>query len=891
MVLRLVAFCLGLLLLSAVSVARQPNIVLIYLDDAAYREVGFAARHFNQPTDFLTPNIDALARRSTIVSNGYCSYPICGPSRAGLLTGLHQSRFGFEYNVSDGAYPDGLSGEQRIIPSYLKELGYETGAIGKWHLGTHDGINRPLDLGFDEFYGFLSGGRNYWQYSGAVTTAYAMRRGDTPIEHSWGSEGNHARYDPVRGRYLTDAFGEEAASFITRHAQGEDPFFLYMALNAPHVPLQSKQADLDRFAHIADPNEQRLAAMMYAADRAVGDVVNAVRNNGISDDTVIVLANDNGGTTPYDNDPFNGGKGQLLEGGIRVPFLIHAPGVTARTYNRPISTLDLLPTFVSLAGGDASALQTDGVDVLPYLRGARGGDPHEVLYWRSVGNRFAVRRGDWKLTRPQGGTGPPKLFDLGTDPGERVDLSSQYPLLVEEMLRDLTNWEARMDKPRWGSFGAPTKNRFDHFVFRSGNSSQAAWSTAGQWRQVSGAPATLQRDDAYANAVLEFQTTDSNDYVATNDMRRATLEKFMLNEIRFTGQYAGRAEHNGTINGNDLLFVNSLDGLRPRVLVAATATQQVGSFTFYLDNQLELLDELEIGGDGTQLLEIRGSIVDYHEPRGISKTGASRVRLSGHNTYSGNTTVEGGALALGGPTLDDSAAVRLFSGATLELDFSGVDTIRALYIDGRPQAAGIWGAPGNSVAQFHSDILTGDGVLSVASLGLTGDFNGDGAVNTADYVVWRKHSGPRLDPSEYGDWRASFGKRGVGREGDFNHDGTVDAADYVLWRKSLSNLFDPSDFGDWSSNYGDRFARAGDFNGNGAVDSADYVIWRKGLGTTYTQGDYQIWRANFGVNAAILVSAWPVPEPSCLSLSASALWLLRCGRGSGARVCRKDNRR
>jgi autotransporter-associated beta strand protein len=485
--------------------------------------------------------------------------------------------------------------------------------------------------------------------------------------------------------------------------------------------------------------------------------MNALTASGVDENTVVVLTNDNGGTTPYDNAPFSGGKGQLLEGGIRVPFIIRAPGVDADVYDRPITTLDLLPTFVSLAGGDPSGLRTDGVDLMPFLSGDSSGEPHEILFWRSSGNRFAVRKGDWKLSRPQGGTGPPRLNNLATDIRESTNLASQQPEIVAELRRELTIWEATLTKPQWYSFGAPTFNPFDHFVFRHDVSHTATWSATSQWRHVSGDAVTLMRQDAYANAVLEFQTNNEGDYVATNDMVRATLETFMLNEIRFTGEYGGSGDHQATIDGNDLLFVTNLEGQSPQIRLDAIAAPSAGTFSFQLDNDLQLLNELEITGDGTQTLELSGAIVDYFEPRGITKSGTSHVRLTGNNSYAGSTTVQAGLLSMVQPCLADVADVRIFSGATLQLDFNGIDTIGALYLDGVSQVAGTWGAPGNTAADFHTDLIEGGGLLYVAAAPAQGDLNGDGYVDAADYVAWRKELGTIYDADDYDIWLANFG--------------------------------------------------------------------------------------------------------------------------------------
>jgi arylsulfatase A-like enzyme len=217
----------------------QPNIVVILTDDAGYSDYGFSAALLGASTDVRTPNIDALASQSVLMMQGYASGAVCSPSRAGFLTGRYQQRIGYEDNPGDF---DGLAAGEQLISHHLQNLGYTTGAIGKWHLGEIDNVNRPQDMGFDEFYGFLGGGRPFW--GGYNDNGRQLRRGDVNIESQWPFEGNASRYDPVNGRYLTDAFGEEAVDFINRHSGDDEPFFLYVALNAPHTPYKRSSPTL-----------------------------------------------------------------------------------------------------------------------------------------------------------------------------------------------------------------------------------------------------------------------------------------------------------------------------------------------------------------------------------------------------------------------------------------------------------------------------------------------------------------------------------------------------------------------------------------------------------------------------------------------------------------------
>ena len=407
---RLLGFSLCALAgVSNATAASKPNVVLIMSDDAGYNSFGFSAAMLGQVPTSETPNLDALASQSVVMRQGYVADGVCATSRAGLLTGQYAQRFGFEDNIMGGlnaistAGNQGLSDQQITIAQHLKGLGYSTGAIGKWHLGYADNYNRPLDKGFDEFFGFFGGARQYFASGGDEAS---MRRGDTNIEGQWRTEGDQSKYDPTYGRYVTDAFGEEAVSFIDNHANQEEPFFLYLAFNAPHspwTPAGAKQADLDHFANISDLTRRTEAAVNYAMDRSIGEVLTSLQANGVEDNTIVVFLNDNGPPPSAFNEghsyPLRGFKGSSTEGGLRVPFLIRAPGLQPGYYDTPVDAHDLLPTLYNAVGGDVSQLDADGHDVMSYLKGEDTEDPNTVRFYRSF-DTWAVRRGDWKLTLP-----------------------------------------------------------------------------------------------------------------------------------------------------------------------------------------------------------------------------------------------------------------------------------------------------------------------------------------------------------------------------------------------------------------------------------------------------------------------------------------------------------
>lgn len=421
--------------------ARRPNIVILLADDLGYADVGF-----HGCKDIPTPRIDQLAAESVRCTNGYVSGPYCSPTRAGLLTGRYQQRFGHEFNPG-GARQDanvGLPTGETTIADRFKSAGYVTGLVGKWHLGTAAKFH-PQRRGFDEFFGFLGGAHSYFPGQGEP-----IYRGSEVVEED---------------EYLTDALAREAVAFIDRHQQ--EPFFLYLAFNAVHTPLHATDKRLKRFESIPDRTRRTYAAMLVAMDEAVGKVLDKLESAGLEKNTLVFFFSDNGGpvmpTTAVNgssNAPLRGSKRTTLEGGIRVPFVVRWPDKlpAGKTYDQPIIQLDVLPTALAAAGIDLPPdAKFDGVNLLPYLSGENQSPPHDTLYWR-FGQQTAIRQGNWKLVRydatadgaARRSVAGPKLYNLADDIGEASDLAERMPDKVKELETAWGAWAAQLAKPLWG---------------------------------------------------------------------------------------------------------------------------------------------------------------------------------------------------------------------------------------------------------------------------------------------------------------------------------------------------------------------------------------------------------------------------------------------------------
>lgn len=420
---------------SALLMGRGPNLIVILTDDQGYADVGF-----NGSTDILTPNIDSIASEGVRFTNGYVSFPVCAPSRAGLMTGRYQDRFGFTTNptVDPNEERAGLPLEEKNIAEVLRQVGYTSAAIGKWHLGTHPRFH-PLNRGFDEFYGFLSGGHDYFPENLTLNDL-------SEVEEKWGWYRTRIlrNHIPVEtDEYLTDELSNEAVSFVERHHDGEDPFFLYLAYNAPHTPMQATDRYLDRFPELSG-KRKIYAAMLSAVDDGVGRLLGKLGEHGLEEDTLIFYLSDNGGATNNGsvNDPLRGYKGSLYEGGIRVPFAVRWTGTLPAgiDYDFPVISLDIMGTIAAVAGAPIPEDRPlDGVNLIPHLTGVNPNPPHSELFWRKhLQMSRAVRSGVLKLVDDDGSSERMELYDLLEDIGEKNILarSSYEPAAEEEVDHD-----------------------------------------------------------------------------------------------------------------------------------------------------------------------------------------------------------------------------------------------------------------------------------------------------------------------------------------------------------------------------------------------------------------------------------------------------------------------
>jgi arylsulfatase A-like enzyme len=507
----------GLFAAALLAQARPPNLVVIMCDDLGYADVGF-----NGCKDIPTPNIDRIAQNGVRCTSAYTTYPVCGPSRAGFMTGRYEQRFGFERNPQyrPGDPNMGLPKEERTIAETLKPAGYTSGIIGKWHLGAHPS-NHPLNRGFDFFYGHLGGGHRYFPEELTMQDSYAAK--DEPESYTTWILRNH---DPVPPKkYLTDEFSDAAVEFVETNKN--KPFFLFLSYNAPHNPLQATEKYLSRFPNIGNEKRRTYAAMISAVDDGVGRVLDTLEELRLSKKTIIFFLSDNGGPedkNASDNGALRGGKGDAWEGGFRVPYAVMWPGTlpVGVEYDQPVSSLDILATAAGLAGApEDPARPLDGINLIPYLAGKDNGVPHEAIYLRKFdGGQYTVRSDDYKMIIPWDKAAP-QLYNLKKDIGENQDIAAQHPEKLQQLETLRRKWNSELveprflglihtpawqkkikrkeaaqsdSKPKWDWFSALDKNKDGHVI----EAEWIDWSMNEAKRR--GHPATEYQD--YSNKVL-----------------------------------------------------------------------------------------------------------------------------------------------------------------------------------------------------------------------------------------------------------------------------------------------------------------------------------------------------------------------------------------------------
>lgn len=407
----------------------KPNILLMVGDDIGWGDIGCYGS-----TQIQTPHIDGLAKEGLRFTSGYVTAALCSPSRAGMLTGRYQQRNSLENNHLAETKNKGLDLNLKTLADVLGGAGYVTGLVGKWHLGV--GENKeytPTRRGFQEFFGFYSYETSY--------TPPSLIRGEEPVKET---------------RRSTVAFAEEACAFINRHS--DKPFFLEVAFNAAHTPLEGARKDIvaSRFSKTTDPSftnspandvkRRNFCALVTEMDEEIGRIMGKLKEKGLDEKTLVIYISDNGGWISQggNNGPLRGGKWGVYEGGQRIPFIWRWPGVlpAGKEYAEPVSTLDFMPTFAAMAG-TLPPKDIDGLNVLPFLRGEKQGAPHGDLFWKLNG-QCAIVRDQWKAVRFSRSPGKPELYELSQDIGEQKNVAGEKPEMVDELNKAWDIWNATL---------------------------------------------------------------------------------------------------------------------------------------------------------------------------------------------------------------------------------------------------------------------------------------------------------------------------------------------------------------------------------------------------------------------------------------------------------------
>lgn len=424
---------------SILPAADKPNVVVLFADDSGYADFGFQ-ESVRPDMAQLTPHIDSIAAAGTHFTQAYVTGAVCSPSRAGLMTGRYQERFGHETNLPPGEQ-NGLPLSETFGVKRLQGIGYRTGLVGKWHLGYPEPFH-PNQRGYDNFYGLLQGSRSYYPYDNP-TKDRVIRHNNNPTPESG---------------YITDRLGDAACDFITKNK--DDPFYLFVSFTAPHGPLEPRKGsyDAERIKHIKHTDRRGYAGLIVALDDNVGKILSTIENNGLNENTIVIFTNDNGGPGGKDstsNYPLRGHKGSLYEGGIRVPWAMAWPGVIepGSVIHTPVITMDILPTVFEAAGEAVAAeWELDGDSLLPLLGASENEFPQRTLYWRRSGidGPIALQDGDWKLLARNTSNREPELYNLSTDIGESTNVAAQHPAVLKRLQTKLNVWESQLTAPLWG---------------------------------------------------------------------------------------------------------------------------------------------------------------------------------------------------------------------------------------------------------------------------------------------------------------------------------------------------------------------------------------------------------------------------------------------------------
>ncbi|HXC55878.1 MAG TPA: sulfatase-like hydrolase/transferase [Rhizomicrobium sp.] len=464
---------------------RPPNVVFILADDLGFNDLSFNGGGVAGGAA-PTPHIDAIAHQGVIFSNGYAGNATCAPSRAAIMTGRYATRFGFEFTPTPGAFEkmiatfdyagrhgyydaahehdlpanandEAVPGGEIMIPKLLRARGYHTLFLGKWHLGGTP-TSKPEAKGYDETLGFLAGA-SLFAPQGDPGVEEAHQDFDPIDKFLWANltfsvENNGGqRFAP--SQYMTDYLGDQAVAAI--HANRNRPFFMYLTFNAVHTPFQALKSDYDALPQIADHRLRVYAAMLRALDRNVGHVMDALKREGLDDNTLVIFTSDNGGAyyvgLPDINKPYRGWKATFFEGGIHVPFFMRWPGKlpAGKTYPNPVAHVDIFATVAAVAGAPLPTdRRIDGVDLIPFVTGASQGRPHRTLFWRS-GPYATLLDGDWKLQVMDKPYAKLWLYDLRSDPFEKTNLVTANGAETGALLKELRGISAEQAKPLWPS--------------------------------------------------------------------------------------------------------------------------------------------------------------------------------------------------------------------------------------------------------------------------------------------------------------------------------------------------------------------------------------------------------------------------------------------------------